>query len=38
MKDAVYGPADSVNTGDMTVEDWQKQLVDTFEKCAANLQ
>ena len=38
MKDAVYGPAYSVNTGDMTVEDWQKQLVETWEKCAGALE
>lgn len=38
VKDAIYAPIDSINTGAMTVEEWQTQLVDTFEKCAANLQ
>lgn len=38
MKKNVYGPAESINTGDMTVEDWQKQLVETWEKCADNLE
>lgn len=38
MKDAVYAPVYSINTGDMTVEDWQKQLVETWEKCAAALE
>lgn len=37
MKDAVYGPAYSVNTGEMTVEDWQAQLTETWEKCAGAL-
>lgn len=38
VKDSIYAPIDSINTGAMTVEEWQTQLVDTFEKCAANLQ
>jgi len=37
MKEAVYGPAYSVNTGEMTVEDWQAQLTETWEKCAGAL-
>ena len=35
MNDAVYKPIESINTKDMTVADWQKQLVETWEKCAA---
>ena len=35
MAKAVYGPIESINTGDMTVDEWQKQLVETWEKCAA---
>lgn len=38
MNEAVYKPIESINTGDMTVEDWQAQLVETWEKCAAALQ
>ncbi|OUP49352.1 carbohydrate ABC transporter substrate-binding protein [Lachnoclostridium sp. An181] len=34
MNDAVYKPIESINTGDMTVDDWQKQLVETWQKCA----
>lgn len=34
MKKAIYGPIESINTGDMTAEDWQKQLVDTWKQCA----
>ena len=37
LKEAIYGPIDSISTGNMTVDDWQKQLVETWEKCAANL-
>lgn len=37
MKEAVYGPAYGVNTGEMTVEDWQAQLTETWEKCAGAL-
>lgn len=37
MKEAVYGPIDSICTGDMTVDQWQQQLIETWEKCAANL-
>ena len=37
MKDAIYGPIESIATGTMTVDDWQAQLVDTWEKCAANM-
>ena len=33
MAKAVYGPIESINTGDMTVDEWQKQLVETWEKC-----
>ena len=32
MAKAVYGPIESINTGDMTVDEWQKQLVETWEK------
>ena len=32
MKKNVYGPVESINTGDMTVDDWQKQLVETWKK------
>ena len=38
MKKNVYGAVESINTGDMTVEDWQKQLVDTWKKCADNME
>ena len=38
MKKAVYSPVESINTGEMTVDDWQKQLVETWEKCAAALE
>ena len=31
MKKNVYGPVESINTGDMTVDDWQKQLVETWK-------
>ena len=38
MAKAVYGPVESINTGDMTVDEWQKQLVETWEKCAEALE
>ena len=38
MKKNVYGPVESINTGDMTVDDWQKQLVETWKKCADNME
>ena len=38
MAKAVYGPVESINTGDMTVDEWQKQLVETLEKCADALE
>ena len=38
MAKAVYGPIESINTGDMTVGEWQKQLVETWEKCADALE
>ena len=38
MAKAVYGPVESINTGDMTVDEWQKQLVETWEKCADALE
>lgn len=38
MAKAVYGPIESINTGDMTVDEWQKQLVETWEKCADALE
>ena len=31
MAKAVYGPIESINTGDMTVDEWQKQLVETWQ-------
>ena len=34
----IYGATESINTGDMTVDEWQKQLVETWEKCADNLE
>lgn len=37
LKDAVYGPIDSICSGSMAVDEWQTQLVETWEKCAANL-
>lgn len=36
MSKNVYGSIESINTGDMTVDDWQKLLVETWEKCADN--
>lgn len=38
MAKAVYAPIESINTGDMTVDEWQKQLVETWEKCADALE
>lgn len=38
MAKAVYGPIESINTGDMTVDEWQKRLVETWEKCADALE
>lgn len=38
MAKAVYGPVESINTGDMTVDEWQKQLVETWEKCTDALE
>lgn len=38
MAKAVYGPIESIDTGDMTVDEWQKQLVETWEKCADALE
>lgn len=38
MAKAVYAPVESINTGDMTVDEWQKQLVETWEKCADALE
>ena len=38
MAKAVYGPVESIITGDMTVDEWQKQLVETWEKCADALE
>lgn len=38
MAKAVYGPIESINTGDMTVDEWQKQLVETWKKCADALE
>ena len=38
MAKAVYGPIEYINTGDMTVDEWQKQLVETWEKCADALE
>ena len=38
MAKAVYGSIESINTGDMTVDEWQKQLVETWEKCADALE
>ena len=38
MNEATYKPIESSNTGDMTVEEWQAQLVETWEKCAAALE
>ena len=34
MKGSVYGPIDSISNGAMTVDEWQKQLVDVWEQCA----
>ena len=37
LKDAIYGPIDALATGTMTSDEWQQQLIETWEKCAANL-
>ena len=34
MKGSVYGPIDSISNGAMTVDEWQKQLVDVWKQCA----
>ena len=34
MKGSVYGAIDSVSTGDMSVDEWQEQLVDVWSQCA----
>ena len=34
MKGSVYGPVDSISNGEMTVEEWQAQLVDVWDQCA----
>lgn len=36
MAATVYGAIDSLNTGDMTAEDYQKQLTEAWAKCAEN--
>ena len=39
MAKAVYGPVESINTGDMTVDEWQKTVSrDIWEKCADALE
>ncbi|MDM8236182.1 carbohydrate ABC transporter substrate-binding protein [[Ruminococcus] torques] len=38
MKGSVYGVIDSISTGNMTVDEWQSQLVEVWEKCAAALE
>ena len=37
MKATVYGAIDDLNTGAMTVEEYQKQLVDAWARLAENL-
>ncbi len=34
MKGSIYGPIDSISNGEMTVEEWQAQLVDVWDQCA----
>ena len=34
---AVYGAVDSIINGSMTADEWKTQLIETFEKCKANL-
>lgn len=34
MKGSVYKPIDSISNGSMTVDEWQKQLVDVWAQCA----
>ena len=34
MKGSIYKPIDSISTGDMTVDEWQEQLVDVWSQCA----
>ena len=34
MKGSIYGPIDSISNGEMTVDEWQSQLTDVWEKCA----
>ena len=38
MKGSIYGPIDSISNGDMTVDEWQTQLVDVWEKCAGAME
>ena len=38
MKRSIYGPIDSISNGDITVDEWQSQLVDVWERCAAAME
>ena len=38
MKGSVYGVIDSISTGNMTVDEWQSQLEEVWEKCAGALE
>ena len=38
MKATVYGAIDSLNTGEMTADAYQKQLVEAWEKLAKNVE
>ena len=38
MKATVYGAIDSLNTGQLTVDDYQKQLIDAWVKLADNVE
>ena len=38
MKATVYGAIDALNTGEMTADQYQKQLVDAWEKLLENVE
>ena len=38
MKGTVYGAIDALNTGDLTADAYQQQLIDAWTKCLENLQ
>ncbi len=36
MADVAYNPIESISSGDLTVDEWQAQLVDAWAKCLEN--